>query len=136
MMKVFPTLLATSFLVTTQIELQARSLSADAASTEQPGPSNRRSPLVISEIMYHPAVREDGANLEFIEIYNSQPWWGEISNFRIDGDVRFTFPADARIDDDAHSRTTTERSKSRPSSDRRVSADRHEGRIPDVVHSL
>ena len=99
MMKVFPTLLATSFLVTTQIELQARSLSADAASTEQPGPSNRRSPLVISEIMYHPAVREDGANLEFIEIYNSQPWWEEISNFRIDGDVRFTFPADARIDE-------------------------------------
>ena len=97
-MKVFTTLLATSFLVTYQIELQARSLSTDAANTERPGPSNRRSPLVISEIMYHPAAREDRANLEFIEIYNSQPWWEELGNFRIDGDVRFTFPSDARIE--------------------------------------
>ena len=90
-MKVLTTLLATSFLVTYQIELQARSLSTDAANTERPGPSNRRSPLVISEIMYHPAAREDGANLEFIEIYNSQPWWEELGNFRIDGDVRLRF---------------------------------------------
>ena len=97
-MKVFPTLLATLFLFTAQYELTARSLSADAAKTEKPGPSSRRSPLVISEVMYHPATREDNANLEFIEIYNSQPWWEELGNFRIDGDVRFTFPADARID--------------------------------------
>ena len=75
MMKVFTTLLATVFLFTAQSELTARSLSADAANTEKPGPSSRRSPLVISEIMYHPPTREDGANLEFIEIYNSQPWW-------------------------------------------------------------
>ena len=98
MMKVFPTLLATLFLFTAQYELTARSLSADAAKTEKTGPSSRRSPLIISEVMYHPATREDGANLEFIEIYNSQPWWEELGNFRIDGDVRFTFPADARID--------------------------------------
>jgi hypothetical protein len=97
-MKVFPTLLATIFLFTTPSDLLAMSLSADAAQTEKPGPSSRRSPLVISEVMYHPAAREDGVNLEFIEIYNSQPWWEELGNFRIDGDVRFTFPADARID--------------------------------------
>ena len=97
-MKVFPTLLATIFLFTTPSELLALSLSTDAAKTEKPGPSSRRSPLVISEVMYHPAAPEDGANLEFIEIYNSQPWWEELGNFRIDGDVRFTFPADARID--------------------------------------
>ena len=49
MMKVFPTLLATLFLFTAQYELTARPLSADAAKTEKPGPSSRRSPLVISE---------------------------------------------------------------------------------------
>ena len=98
MMKVFPTLLATLFLFTAQYELTARSLSADAAKTEKTGPSSRRSPLIISEVMYHPATREDGANLEFIEIYNSQPWWEELGNCRSDGDVRFTVPAAARID--------------------------------------
>jgi hypothetical protein len=37
--------------------------------TERPGPSTRRSPLTISEIMYHPAPRKDALNLEFIELY-------------------------------------------------------------------
>jgi hypothetical protein len=37
------------------------------------GPSSRRTGLVISEIMYHPAARADGKNLEFIEIFNSEP---------------------------------------------------------------
>ena len=97
-MKLFPQQLATILLLASQIEAQARSLSADAAKIEKPGPSSRRSALVISEVMYHPVPPEDGANLEFIEIYNSHPWWDELGNFRIDGDVQFTFPADTRID--------------------------------------
>jgi hypothetical protein len=98
MKKVFLKQLATILLLATQIETQARSLSADAAKTEKPGPSSRRSALVISEVMYHPVTTEGGANLEFIEIYNSHPWWEELGNFRIDGDVRFTFPSETRID--------------------------------------
>lgn len=101
-MKFYSALLGLFFLFATPQDSPARSLSSDAAKTERPGPSSRRSPLVISEIMYHPTTREDGANLEFIEIYNSQPWWEEIGNFRIDGDVRFTFPADARIEKLSH----------------------------------
>ena len=98
MMKVFPKQIVTVLLLASQMEAQARSLSADAANNEKPGPSSRRSALVISEVLYHPVAPEDGANLEFIEIYNSHPWWDEVGNFRIDGDVRFTFPADTRID--------------------------------------
>jgi len=98
MMKVLPKQLVTVLLLASQMEAQARSLSADAANNEKPGPSSRRSALVISEVMYHPVAPENGTNLEFIEIYNSHPWWDELGNFRIDGDVRFTFPADTRID--------------------------------------
>lgn len=56
------------------------------------GPSSRRSPIVISEVMYNPPQRGDGRNLEFIEIYNSQPWFEEIGGWKITGSVEFTFP--------------------------------------------
>jgi regulation of enolase protein 1 (concanavalin A-like superfamily) len=56
------------------------------------GPSSRRTALVISEIMYHPADSPDGKNLEFIELYNSQPYFEDISGWKLDGDVEFTFP--------------------------------------------
>jgi hypothetical protein len=39
---------------------------------EPPGPSSRRTGLAITEIMYHPADRVDGRNLEFIELFNSE----------------------------------------------------------------
>ena len=55
------------------------------------GASSRRGPLVISEIMYHPSDRPDGRNLEFIEIYNSQEWFEDISGFRISGSIDYTF---------------------------------------------
>ena len=35
---------------------------------EPVGPSSRKTGIVISEIMYKPAPREDGNNLEFVEI--------------------------------------------------------------------
>lgn len=59
---------------------------------EPPGPSSRRSGLVISEIMYHPAARPDGLNGQFIEVFNSLPWFQEMGGWRISGDVDFTFP--------------------------------------------
>ncbi|MDP7048474.1 MAG: lamin tail domain-containing protein [Verrucomicrobiota bacterium] len=74
------------------------SLSGDAAKVERPGPSNRRSPFIISEIMYHPAPQESGVNLEFIEIFNSQPWWEEVGGFRIDGDINYSLPPGTRIE--------------------------------------
>lgn len=57
------------------------------------GPSSRRTPIALSEIMYKPADRTDGRNLEFIELYNSNPWPEDISHYRLDGQVQFSFPA-------------------------------------------
>ncbi|HMJ88214.1 MAG TPA: lamin tail domain-containing protein, partial [Candidatus Acidoferrum sp.] len=57
------------------------------------GPSTRRGPLVISEIMYHPTNRADGKNIEFIEVYNTLPWFEEMGGYRISGAVNFTFPS-------------------------------------------
>src|SRR5437899_3732033 len=59
---------------------------------EPPGPSSRKSPFAITEIMYKPAPRSDGANLEFVEIYNSNPFFEDISGYRLSGQIDFTFP--------------------------------------------
>ena len=56
------------------------------------GPSSQRTGLVISEIMHHPAQRPDGRNLEFVEIYNSNPFFEDISGYRLSGDIHYTIP--------------------------------------------
>ncbi|MDA7896467.1 lamin tail domain-containing protein, partial [bacterium] len=56
------------------------------------GPSSRRSGITISEILYHPAQRTDGRELEFIELYNSQPWAEDISGWRLSGEADYVFP--------------------------------------------
>ena len=60
---------------------------------EPPGPSSRRTPLTFSELMYHPATRTDGRKLEFIEIFNSNPFFEDLSGYRISGQIEYTFPA-------------------------------------------
>lgn len=55
--------------------------------------SSRRSPLIISEIMYHPQDRADGKNLEFVELFNTEPVEWDISGFRLEGEIDYTFPA-------------------------------------------
>jgi regulation of enolase protein 1 (concanavalin A-like superfamily) len=62
--------------------------------SEPLGPSSRKTPIAISEIMYKPAPRTDTNNLEFIEIYNSNPWFHDISGYRLSGTtLNYTFPA-------------------------------------------
>ena len=56
------------------------------------GQSSRRTSLVISEIMYNPADRADGRNVEFVELFNSLGTPEDISGWRLDGDADFTFP--------------------------------------------
>jgi len=68
------------------------SLGALPAATEPLGPSNRRTGLAFTEIMYHPAPRADERSLEFLELFNSNPFFEDISGYRISGDVDFTFP--------------------------------------------
>ncbi len=64
---------------------------------ESPGPASRRHGVVISEIMYHPMGRADGRNLEYIEIYNAQPWFEEIGGWRLTGAVDYTFPSNTVV---------------------------------------
>lgn len=64
---------------------------------EPAGPSSRRTGLAITEVMYHPTNRTDGRNLEFIEIYNSNPWAEDVSGYRISGNADYTFPPGTSI---------------------------------------
>ena len=56
------------------------------------GPSTRKTGLVISEIQYKPAPRADTNNTEFIEIYNTTPYFEDLSGYRLAGAVSYTFP--------------------------------------------
>ncbi len=69
----------------------------EALAYEPPGPASRRSGIAISEILYHPARRVDGRELEFLELYNSQPWPEDITGWRLSGAVAFTFPAGTSV---------------------------------------
>lgn len=65
------------------------------ARTEPLGPSSRKTGLAISEIMYHPRdvfIGTNKAELEFVEIYNSNPYYEDISGYRLSGDIDYTFP--------------------------------------------
>ncbi|MHB1307689.1 MAG: lamin tail domain-containing protein [Limisphaerales bacterium] len=59
---------------------------------EPPGPSSRRTGMVLSEIHYHPAPTASGPGLEFIELYNSNPFFEDLGGWRLTGEVDFTFP--------------------------------------------
>ena len=61
------------------------------------GPASRRQGVVISEVMYHPTNRVDGKNLEFVEIYNAQPWVEELGGWRLSGAVDYVFPSNATL---------------------------------------
>jgi hypothetical protein len=62
------------------------------SSVEPLGQSSRRTSLVISEIMYHPADRADGRNLEFVELFNAHDIPQDISGWRLDGAADYIFP--------------------------------------------
>jgi Lamin Tail Domain len=69
-----------------------------AATTPNPheplGACSRLTPMVISEIMYKPAPRADGLKLEYVELYNSNPWFQDLSGYRLaGGTVSYSFPA-------------------------------------------
>ena len=62
------------------------------------GPSSRKTGMVFSEIMWKPAPRADGNNVEFLELYNSNPWFQDISGYQVTcADMSYTFPADTLI---------------------------------------
>lgn len=64
---------------------------------ERLGPSNRRTGLIFSEIMYNPAPRVDTNNVEFVELYNAESVFVDLEGWRLEGAVNYVFPAGARI---------------------------------------
>jgi hypothetical protein len=72
-------------------------ISAIRGVAEPRGPSSRATPLVITEIMYNPATRVDGREVEFVEIYNSDVVAMNISGFRISGEIDYTFPTNTVV---------------------------------------
>ena len=56
------------------------------------GPSSRNTGLVISEIMYNYGFRADGRIIEYVEIYNTNPYPEDISGYKLSGVIDYTFP--------------------------------------------
>jgi hypothetical protein len=64
---------------------------------EKLGPSNRRTGLVFSEIMYNPPARPDTNDVEFIEIFNAENVFIDLSGWKISGGIDYTFPQGTTI---------------------------------------
>lgn len=62
-------------------------------------PSSRNTGIVISEIMYNYGWRPDGRIIEYIELYNSNPYPEDISGYKITGIINYTFPSNTIIGD-------------------------------------
>ncbi len=60
-----------------------------------PGPSSRKTGVIISEIMYHPAAATQ--NLEYVELFNTQPAPQDLAGWRLDGNIQYTFAAGATL---------------------------------------
>ena len=59
---------------------------------------SRTTPIIFSEIMWKPPPRTDTNNCEYLEIYNSNPWFQDISAYQIVcADMNYTFPPDTII---------------------------------------
>lgn len=62
------------------------------------GPCSRKTGIIVSEIMWKPAPRADTNNCEYLEIYNTQPYFHDISGYQITcADMNYTFPPNTTI---------------------------------------
>lgn len=64
---------------------------------EPVGPGSRRNPLAVSEISAHPAPRNDGRDVRFLELYNSAPYPQRVGGYTLSGGLSHTFPAGEKI---------------------------------------
>jgi hypothetical protein len=62
---------------------------------EPPGPSSRHCPITITEIMYKAPLAPGSNVVEYIELFNSNPFPEEISGWRLTGDIDYTFPSNS-----------------------------------------
>ena len=75
------------------LALLSKPLAASAAETNhnfdrQFSPSSRNTPIVVSEIHFHPSDAQ-GADAEFVELFNSEPVPQDLGGFQLRGDVQF-----------------------------------------------
>ncbi len=68
---------------------------------EPPGPSRRTGPFAITEIMHSPAPPFTN-EVEFVEIYNSNPFPEEIGGYRLTGEIDYTFPEGMQVAGNAY----------------------------------
>ena len=61
------------------------------------GPCSRYTPVVLSEIMYHPQARADGRSGEFVELFNTQVMDIDVGGWQLTGDIAYTFPPGALL---------------------------------------
>lgn len=62
------------------------------------GPCSRRTPLVISEIMFNPPDAWGGTNnLEYIELWNSGLVTEDLTGHKLSGDISFQFPDGTKL---------------------------------------
>ncbi len=71
---------------------QSKTTGTYAVNREPLAPSSRATGLIFSEIMYHPAPRTDGKNLQFVEIYNARSTEENLTGYRLTGDIEYRFP--------------------------------------------
>lgn len=64
---------------------------------EPVGPSSRTTGMILSEIMYRPAPRADGRNLEFVEVHNARSIPEDLTGWRLTGDIDYRFPDGFRL---------------------------------------
>ncbi len=65
--------------------LTIRSASPEERTWEPPGPSTRRTGIALSELLLHPEPRPDGRQTAFLELHNTQPFFEDLSGWRISG---------------------------------------------------
>ncbi|MCE9613576.1 MAG: lamin tail domain-containing protein [Lentisphaerae bacterium] len=62
------------------------------SSFRQLEPSSRRTPFILSEIMYHPSDAASTSSLEYVELFNTEALPHDLGGFQLAGDVSYTFP--------------------------------------------
>lgn len=75
------------------VQSETAPLTVTTADRRQGGPSSRHTPLTISEIMYHPGPASGSNNLQYIELFNTEPVAHDLSGWHICGDADYVFPA-------------------------------------------
>ncbi len=73
-------------------------LASQASPNEPLGPSSRTTGIAISEILWKPAARADSNDVEFIELFNSCPFFQDISSYTVKcADMSYTFAPNTTI---------------------------------------